>query len=200
MCSGLAPSEITFPEEDTDEVNVSNLPTIYRAIWETARKHDIADDITKRIVAMYAYDVDLTKKISPGDSIEMLETERDADGKQDLLYVGLKLGATVRQLYRFPRQTTARSISTTPTARPANASSPGGRCRAAASSPAASAGASTRSSTRASCTPASISPRRVERRSTRRATASSSSRLGRRAMAISSRSATSTATRPAMAT
>jgi len=98
---GLAPSEITFPDVDTEEVNVSNLPTIYRAIWETARKHDISDDITKRIVAMYAYDIDLTRKISPGDSIEVLETEKDADGKQDLLYVGLKLGSALKQLYRF---------------------------------------------------------------------------------------------------
>src|SRR6185369_14201815 len=98
---GLAPSEITFPEEDTEEVNVSNLPTVYRAIWETARKHDLPDDITKRIVAMFAYDVDLTKKISAGDSIEVLETEKDTEGKQDLLYVGLKLGSTMRQLYRF---------------------------------------------------------------------------------------------------
>ncbi|MBI4923652.1 MAG: M23 family metallopeptidase [Devosia nanyangense] len=98
---GLAPSEITFPEADTEEVNVSNLPTVYRAIWETARKHDIDDTITRRIVAMYAYDVDLSKKISPGDSIEVLETEKAADGKQDLLFVALKLGSTVRQLYRF---------------------------------------------------------------------------------------------------
>ena len=98
---GLAPSEIAFPEEDTEEVNVSNLPSVYRAIWETARKHDIDDEITKRIVAMYAYDVDLTRKISAGDSIEVLQTEPDANGKQDLLYVGLKLGSTLRQLYRF---------------------------------------------------------------------------------------------------
>ena len=98
---GLAPSEITFPDEDTEEVNVSNLPTVYRAIWETARKHDIDDAITKRIVAMFAYDVDLTKKVSPGDSIEVLETEKDKDGQQDLLYVGLQLGSTMRQLYRF---------------------------------------------------------------------------------------------------
>ena len=98
---GLAPSEIAFPEEDTEEVNVSNLPSVYRSIWETARKHDIDDDITKRIVAMFAYDVDLTKKISAGDSIEVLQTEKDAAGKQDLLYVALKLGSTERQLYRF---------------------------------------------------------------------------------------------------
>jgi hypothetical protein len=98
---GLAPSEIAFPEEDTEEVNVSNLPSVYRAIWETARKHDIDDAVTKRIVAMFAYDVDLTKKISAGDSIEVLQTEKDAEGRQDLLYVGLKLGSTLRQLYRF---------------------------------------------------------------------------------------------------
>ncbi|HEX4298545.1 MAG TPA: M23 family metallopeptidase [Devosia sp.] len=98
---GLAPSEITFPTEDVEQVDVSNLPTVYRAIWETARKHDLADDVTKRIVAMYAYDVDLTKRITPGDSIEVLETPKDTDGKQDLLYVGLKLGSTMHQLYRF---------------------------------------------------------------------------------------------------
>ena len=85
---GLAPTEIEFPEEDTEEINVANLPSVYRSIWETARKHDIDDEITKRIVAMFAYDVDLTKKISAGDSIEILETEPDAEGTQELLYVG----------------------------------------------------------------------------------------------------------------
>jgi murein DD-endopeptidase MepM/ murein hydrolase activator NlpD len=98
---GLAPSEIQFPEEDVEEVNVSNLPTVYRAIWETARKHDVEDDITRRIVAMFAYDIDLTRKISAGDSIEILETEADGGGKHDLLYVALKLGSTTRQLYRY---------------------------------------------------------------------------------------------------
>jgi murein DD-endopeptidase MepM/ murein hydrolase activator NlpD len=98
---GLAPPDITFPDEDTEEINVNNLPSVYRAIWETARKHDIDDAITSRIVAMYAYDVDLTKKISGGDSIEILETPKDADGKQELLYVALKLGSTTREFFRF---------------------------------------------------------------------------------------------------
>jgi murein DD-endopeptidase MepM/ murein hydrolase activator NlpD len=98
---GLAPSEIAFPEEDTEEVNVSNLPSVYRAIWETARKHEISDDVAKRIVAMFAYDVDLTRKITPGDTIEILQTEKNAEGQQELLYVGLKLGTTMRQLYRY---------------------------------------------------------------------------------------------------
>jgi murein DD-endopeptidase MepM/ murein hydrolase activator NlpD len=98
---GLEPPKIEFPEEDTEEINVNNLPSVYRSIWETARKHDIDDAITSRIVAMFAYDIDLTKRISAGDSIEILETEKDANGHQDLLYVALKLGTTTRELFRF---------------------------------------------------------------------------------------------------
>ena len=98
---GVAPSQIPFPTEDTEEVNVQNLPTIYRSIWETARKHDIDDATTKRIVAMFAYDIDLTRKITPGDSIELLETPKDQQGSQDLLYVGLRIGNSLHQLYRF---------------------------------------------------------------------------------------------------
>lgn len=101
---GLAPTEIEFPEEDTEEINVANLPSIYRSIWETARKHDVDDATTERIVAMFAYDVDLTKKISAGDSIEILQTQAGADDHKELLYVSLKLGTTTRELFRFRTQ------------------------------------------------------------------------------------------------
>lgn len=95
------PPKIVFPEEDTEEINVANLPSIYRSIWETGRKHDLPDATITHILAMYAYDVDLTKKISPGDSIEILQTMPDAEGHQELLYVGLKLGSTLKELFRF---------------------------------------------------------------------------------------------------
>ncbi|MHA6688873.1 M23 family metallopeptidase [Devosia sp. A449] len=98
---GLAPAEIEFPEEDTEEVNVANLPSVYRSIWETGRKHDLDDPTIERIIGMFAYEVDMTKKIAAGDSIEILETAPDAEGRTDLLYVGLTLGSTTRQLYRF---------------------------------------------------------------------------------------------------
>ena len=98
---GLAPPDIDFPDEDTEEINVNNLPSVYRSIWETARKHDIDDATTARIVAMFAYDIDLTKRISAGDSIEVLQTDADAEGKQELLYVALHLGSTTRELFRF---------------------------------------------------------------------------------------------------
>lgn len=96
-----APPDIEFPEEDTEEINVNNLPSIYRSIWETARKHDVPDNITKRIVTMFAYDLDLKKRIKPGDSLEILQTPPSASARQELLYVAIKLGNTTRQLYRF---------------------------------------------------------------------------------------------------
>ena len=98
---GLAPPEIVFPEEDTEEINVANLPSVYRSIWETGRKHDLDDATIERIIGMFAYDVDMTKKIAAGDAIEILETPPDAEGRSELLYVGLTLGSTTRQLYRF---------------------------------------------------------------------------------------------------
>lgn len=98
---GLAPPAIDFPKDDIEEINVNNLPSIYRSIWETARKHDIDDKTTDRIVAMFAYDLDLTKKIKAGDSIELLQTMPDEKGKQQTLYVSLKLGKTVRKFYRY---------------------------------------------------------------------------------------------------
>ena len=50
---------------------------------------------------MFAYDVDLSKRISAGDSIEILQTAPDGSGRSELLYVALKTGSTSRELYRF---------------------------------------------------------------------------------------------------
>ncbi|MCS6758091.1 MAG: M23 family metallopeptidase [Candidatus Devosia euplotis] len=98
---GIEPDFVEFPDEDTEEINVANLPSVYRSIWETGRKHELDDATIERIIAMYAYDVDLTKKISAGDGIEILETAPDAEGRAELLYVALTLGATTRKFYRF---------------------------------------------------------------------------------------------------
>lgn len=99
--TALEPPKIEFTEEDTEEVNVGNLPTIYRSIWETGRKHGLDDATIDRIAAMYAYDLDLTRRVSPGDSIEILLSGTVEEDNQDLLYVALTLSNTTRELFRF---------------------------------------------------------------------------------------------------
>ncbi|MCW5723117.1 MAG: M23 family metallopeptidase [Devosia sp.] len=98
---GLQPDWVEFPQEDVEQINVGNLPTIYRSIWETGRKHDLDDDTIQRVIAMFAYDVDMTKRVSAGDTIEFLATGEIPGAKSDLLYVALNLAGTKRELYRF---------------------------------------------------------------------------------------------------
>ncbi len=98
---GIAPAAIEFPDEDVEEVNVNNLPSIYRSIWETGRKYNLDDETIDRIVSLYAYDLELDARIGVGDSIELLQTAPDAVGKQQLLYVSLSLGGTSREFFRF---------------------------------------------------------------------------------------------------
>lgn len=99
---GLQPDWVDFPAEDVEQINVGNLPSIYRSIWETGRKHDLSDATIERIIAMFAYDIDMTKRIAAGDTIEILEAGDTGDGaEEELLYVGLTLSGTTRQLYRF---------------------------------------------------------------------------------------------------
>lgn len=97
---GLAPSEMEFPEEDTEAPDVTALPSLYRSIWETARRHDLDDDTATRVAAIFAYEVDLTQKVSPGDGVKLLTT-RPETGPPDLLYAALTVGTTTRELFRF---------------------------------------------------------------------------------------------------
>lgn len=97
---GLAPSMIELPEEDTEAVDVDALPSLYRAIWETARKHELDDATTAQIVAMFAYEVDLTQRVQLGDTLKLLATNSES-GADELVYASLTSGGTSREFFRF---------------------------------------------------------------------------------------------------
>jgi murein DD-endopeptidase MepM/ murein hydrolase activator NlpD len=97
---GQAPGMIELPEEDIEAADVDALPSLYRSIWETARKHDLDDATTAEIVAMFAYEVDLTQRVQPGDTLQLLAT-RPESGKPELVYAALTTGGTSRELFRF---------------------------------------------------------------------------------------------------
>lgn len=97
---GLAPSMIELPEEDTEAVDVDALPSLYRSIWETARKNDVDDATTAQLVALFAYEVELTQRVQPGDTLRLLATKPEA-GRPELVYAALTTGGTTRELFRF---------------------------------------------------------------------------------------------------
>lgn len=98
---GLAPPEIPFAEDSTERISVANLPTIYKSIWETGRRNELDDATISRIIALVAYDVDLTKKVQPGDFIELLQAAAVDALPAQLLYVSLTLSNAERSFYRF---------------------------------------------------------------------------------------------------
>ena len=112
VCAGHQAAQITFPREDTREINVANRHSIYRSIWETGRKHDLDDDTIQRIVAMYAYDLDLNRRL-PRRFIEILQIA-STTGHQDLLCRPAP-GRDPGKNCSASAAMTARSISSIPT-------------------------------------------------------------------------------------
>lgn len=96
-----APPEVPFAEDSTEQVDVGYLPSIYKSLWETGRRNGVPDQTIAQVVALVAYDTDLTRRIQPGDALEMLMSQPDGAEPAQLLYVGLTLGNSARAFYRF---------------------------------------------------------------------------------------------------
>ena len=97
----LPPPDIPFSEESTEQIDVANLPSIYQSIWETGRRNSVADEVIAQVVALVAYDADLTRRVQPGDGIELLTAAPEDELVEQLLYVAISLGNTERRFYRY---------------------------------------------------------------------------------------------------
>lgn len=97
----LPPPDIPFSEESTEQIDVTNLPSIYQSIWETGRRNNVADEVIAQIVALVAYDTDLTRRVQPGDGIELLTATPENELAEQLLYAAISLGSTQRRFYRY---------------------------------------------------------------------------------------------------
>lgn len=97
----LAPPDIPFSEESTEQIDVANLPSIYQSIWETGRRNGVGDEVIAQVVALVAYDTDLTRRVQPGDGIELLTAEPEGEEFEQLLYAAISLGNAERRFYRY---------------------------------------------------------------------------------------------------
>lgn len=97
----LPPPEIPFPEQSTEQIDIANLPSMYKAIWETGRRNKVPDEVTAQLVTLVSYDADLRKNAQPGDSIELLMAAAEDGGNEQLLYASVTLGGAERRFYRY---------------------------------------------------------------------------------------------------
>lgn len=89
--------------KDEEEDNGSGV-RIYNALYETALRHGIPKAIIEDMIRVYSYDIDFQKKVTPGDSFEILysgDDEAADQGRSDVLYTALTVGGETRRFYRF---------------------------------------------------------------------------------------------------
>lgn len=98
-----AAGEIGPAEEDDEAEANSGRLTLYQSIHETARRYEIHPPLIDEIIRTVFFDVDLQRRVSPGDFIELLiaNGEGEATPRQDLLLVSLSTGQSKRRYYRF---------------------------------------------------------------------------------------------------
>lgn len=103
MPSQKAGSSTETSEEDEEAEANSGRLTIYQSIHETARRYEIAPPVVDEIIRTIFFDVDLQRRVSPGDQLEILVAngEGEATPRQDLMLVSLSTGNTKRRYYRF---------------------------------------------------------------------------------------------------
>jgi murein DD-endopeptidase MepM/ murein hydrolase activator NlpD len=90
--------------EDDEEVEAnSGRLTLYHSIHETARRHDVPAPVIDDIIRTIFFDVDLQRRVAPGDFLEILiaNGEGEATSRQDLLLVSLNAQNAKRRYYRF---------------------------------------------------------------------------------------------------
>lgn len=84
-----------------DAVGIS----LYQSIYETALRNSVPHPIIDEFIRIYSFDVDLQRKVQPGDSFEVVYAGDDegpaADMPNDVLYTALTIGGETKKLYRF---------------------------------------------------------------------------------------------------
>src|SRR5690606_2773797 len=84
-----------------DAVGIS----LYQSIYETALRNSVPRAIIDKFIRIYSFDVDLQRKVQPGDSFEVVYAGDDegpaADMPNDVLFTALTISGETKKLYRF---------------------------------------------------------------------------------------------------
>lgn len=102
-----APAAIpaAFAEVEPETNTGGGLPRVYDAVYETALEQQVPTPLIDQLIRIFAFDVDLQSRITPGDSLEVFHSlpdpsDRDATDPE-VLFASLTLGGTTKRFYRF---------------------------------------------------------------------------------------------------
>lgn len=78
---------------------------VYDALYQTALEQQMPAELIDQLVRVFAFDVDYTARVNPGDAVEVFHSIPDpADtemGDPEILYASITLGGATKRFYRF---------------------------------------------------------------------------------------------------
>jgi murein DD-endopeptidase MepM/ murein hydrolase activator NlpD len=101
-----APKRKTAAGEDEDEDEEETGGTgarLYDSIYETALKNDMPRPLVDDLIRIFSYDVDFQRRVSGGDSLEVVYTDSDEGegSRTEILFAALSLNGEMRRVFRF---------------------------------------------------------------------------------------------------
>jgi murein DD-endopeptidase MepM/ murein hydrolase activator NlpD len=86
---------------ESDDAEESGGTSIYRSIYETALRQDMPRPVIEEIIRVFAYDLDLNRRVFPGDAFDVLYSDDEDSQRNDVMYATLTLRGETRRFYRF---------------------------------------------------------------------------------------------------
>ncbi|MEN3931718.1 peptidoglycan DD-metalloendopeptidase family protein [Microvirga sp. W0021] len=101
--TAVASAKGSSTEEEEEEKNAKlGTARIYESLYETAAKNNMPTDMVQELVKIFGSDVDFQRRVSPGDSIEILYSVDDETGeKPEMLFAAFVTNGEARKLYRY---------------------------------------------------------------------------------------------------
>lgn len=73
---------------------------LHESLYETAYKHGLSRELVEEIVQIFAYDLDMQRRVGLGDSIDLFLTDDEGE-TPELLSAAITVGGQSRRVYRF---------------------------------------------------------------------------------------------------
>ena len=74
---------------------------LYQSLYETALRNNVPGPVISEFVRIFSYDVDFERKVTPGDSFDVLYSDETGEGRNEVRYASLTVGGETKRYYRY---------------------------------------------------------------------------------------------------
>jgi len=93
----VAKAPAAQPEEEDDSRGMR----LYQSIYETALKSEVPRQIIDTVIRIYSFDVDLQRRVRPGDSFELLYAGDEPESHSEVFFAALNIAGEPRRYFRY---------------------------------------------------------------------------------------------------